>query len=96
MPTDCDVKQKSEPIWVLFTQSELNPEHSFLENFCDFCIFKNPKNLIKLSYISFKPYAGILLDLFSFYQKNQSDLFLSSDTWPWAGKTTFATFATGQ
>ena len=21
MPTDCDVKQKSEPIWVLFTQS---------------------------------------------------------------------------
>ena len=28
MPTDCDVKQKSEPIWVLLTQSAWGPEKS--------------------------------------------------------------------
>ena len=30
MSTDCDVKQKSEPIWVLLTQSGLESQHKQL------------------------------------------------------------------
>ena len=40
MPTDYDVKQKSEPIWVLLTQSAMQWLYVFIAE-CSKCIYTN-------------------------------------------------------